>query len=182
MGLAFCLAAFAVGAVAQSGTTMTNSNNGTTGTIPEYTGSATLGNSAIIQSGGNIGIGTTAPVAPLHVNGTGSADTTTPAIHVNAKSTSYSIDFGAIAYDGGYIQGSQGIGTSANLLLNPLAGNVGIGVLSPTAIFQVVESTTGPGTVSVNGARLQARILSLPIHSVLETRSRSLLRAVRKPK
>lgn len=62
------------------------------------------------------------------------------------------MDFGAIPYDGGYVQGSQGVGTPANLLLNPLAGNVGIGIASPTALFQVAESTTGPGTVSVSGS------------------------------
>jgi hypothetical protein len=40
---------------------------GATGTVPVYTGSATVGNSPIAVSGGNVGIGTTNPGAPLHV-------------------------------------------------------------------------------------------------------------------
>lgn len=42
-------------------TTVTNSNNGTTDTVPMYTGSSTLGNSPISVSGGNVGIGATSP-------------------------------------------------------------------------------------------------------------------------
>ena len=64
MGLAFCIAAFAMSAVAQ--TTVTTSG-GTTNTVPVYTGSATIGNSVITQSNGNVGIGTTNPTNPLEM-------------------------------------------------------------------------------------------------------------------
>jgi hypothetical protein len=60
MGLAFCLTAFAISASAQT-TPVTNNNDGATGTVPVYTGSATLGNSTITQSNGNVGIGTSVP-------------------------------------------------------------------------------------------------------------------------
>ena len=49
--------------------------SGTTNYIPKFTASTTLGNSAISQSGNNVGIGTTNPLAMLHVrsgSGTGS--------------------------------------------------------------------------------------------------------------
>jgi hypothetical protein len=42
---------------------------GTTNFIPLWTGSATLGNSALFQSGGNVGIGTTNPGSNLDVAG-----------------------------------------------------------------------------------------------------------------
>jgi hypothetical protein len=43
---------------------------GTTGYVPLWTGPSALGNSPIVVSGSNVGIGTTAPVYPLDVNGT----------------------------------------------------------------------------------------------------------------
>src|SRR5260370_10385144 len=50
---------------------MTNNNDGAAGAVPVYTGSATLGNSPIAVSGGNVGIGTTAPAGLLDVNSSG---------------------------------------------------------------------------------------------------------------
>jgi hypothetical protein len=44
--------------------------SGTANTVPLFTASSTLGNSAITQSGGNVGIGTTTPNAPLQINST----------------------------------------------------------------------------------------------------------------
>jgi hypothetical protein len=43
--------------------------SGTTNFIPKWTGSTTLGNSALFQSGGQVGIGTTSPAARLNVIG-----------------------------------------------------------------------------------------------------------------
>jgi len=45
------------------------SGSGTTNFIPRWTGSTTLGNSALFQSAGNVGIGTTSPAARLDVLG-----------------------------------------------------------------------------------------------------------------
>ena len=42
---------------------------GTTNRIPVWTGSSTLGNSVLSQSGGNVGVGNTAPLALLDVQG-----------------------------------------------------------------------------------------------------------------
>jgi hypothetical protein len=41
--------------------------SGTTNTIPKFTGSTSVGDSPIVEFNGNIGIGTTTPVWPLHV-------------------------------------------------------------------------------------------------------------------
>ena len=54
------------GATAQTAVT---TSGGNTNYIPLFTGSATIGNSEITQSGGNVGIGTTAPDAKLAVSG-----------------------------------------------------------------------------------------------------------------
>lgn len=47
------------------------SGSGTANYIPKFTGTGTIGNSAIYQSGGNIGIGTTSPTNPLTVQSSG---------------------------------------------------------------------------------------------------------------
>jgi hypothetical protein len=81
-GLAFCIAAFAMNTAAQTTTPVTNNSDGNSGTpysgggtIPVYKGSASLGNSFLTQTYpgypgiGFFGINTTAPIAPLTVNG-----------------------------------------------------------------------------------------------------------------
>src|ERR1017187_3350040 len=62
MRLAFCLAALAASAVAQTVT-----GSGTTNTVPVFTGTSTVGNSPISVSGSNVGIGTTTPGDKLQV-------------------------------------------------------------------------------------------------------------------
>ena len=54
-------------AVAAAAQTTVTTSGGTANTVPVFTGSATVGNSPIAVSGGNVGIGTTAPIAPLSV-------------------------------------------------------------------------------------------------------------------
>jgi hypothetical protein len=66
--IAFCVVLIAVSAAAQ--TTVTTSGR-TANTVPLFTGTFTLGNSVITQSGSNVGIGTTTPQSPLEIFGTG---------------------------------------------------------------------------------------------------------------
>lgn len=49
------------------GRAQTVTGSGTTGNIAKFTGSSMIGNSVIVESNGNIGIGTANPVFPLHV-------------------------------------------------------------------------------------------------------------------
>lgn len=49
------------------GRAQTVTGSGTTGNISKFTGSSTVGNSVIVESNGNIGIGTTNPLFPLVV-------------------------------------------------------------------------------------------------------------------
>ena len=59
----------------QSGQAEPNvTGTGNAGRIAVWKNSTTLGNSALAQSGGNVGIGTTAPAAKLEVNGGAQVD------------------------------------------------------------------------------------------------------------
>jgi hypothetical protein len=59
--------------------------SGTTGTVAVWAGTTKLGNSAIVQSGANVGIGTKKPIAKLNVIG---SSKTAAAIYGNADATS----------------------------------------------------------------------------------------------
>jgi hypothetical protein len=56
-----------VGLAALGANAQTVTGSGTTNTIPQFTSSTTIGDSPIVDFNGNIGIGTTTPVWPLHV-------------------------------------------------------------------------------------------------------------------
>jgi hypothetical protein len=85
--------------------------------------------------GGNVGIGTTAPAATLQISSSSSA----PASMVLGNGSTGTggntfLSLGLSAISGGYatIQAAQSAGSAwGNLILNPNAGNVGIGTTSP---------------------------------------------------
>ena len=64
---AICIAAFAMSAAAQ--TTVITSGTTSSGTVPVFNGAATVTNSPITVSGGNVGIGTNSPSFKLDVAG-----------------------------------------------------------------------------------------------------------------
>jgi hypothetical protein len=68
-GLVFSIAVLAANAAAQTVT-----GSGTTNTVPVFTGTSAVGNSPISVSGGNVGIGVTAPNASLEVLGSAVID------------------------------------------------------------------------------------------------------------
>ncbi len=149
----------AAGAAAQTVTTVTNNNDGITGIVPVYSGAATLaaGNSSPISvSGGNVGIGTTSPVAatleivnPLNANGQ-------VGFQVN-QATGGNLDLTAAwvksTDDGNYIRflhkaitWGAGDYIDANGLFNvKYSGNVGIGITSPSQALDV------NGTIQTSG-------------------------------
>ena len=115
----------------------------------------------LIDQSGNLGIGTTTPVAPLHATGgTGMAggwnrtsmlEATFPVQVFYSNVNSSSSRWGGIGYD--YSTGLNfwvnatsnnvsSTGTSALTLVN--SGNVGIGTMSPVRKFEVVSGTTDP--------------------------------------
>jgi len=120
---------------------------GTTNYIPKFTGSSTLGNSNIYQSGSNVGIGTTSPGYMLEVNGpfyapvvnTGQGNNELYAMNQNVRTVDsptfdkvHLNDYGT-ALGGIHVGGSSDPGTD-NLIVD---GNVGIGTSSPAEKLHV---------------------------------------------
>jgi len=158
-----CIAAFAVGATAQTVT-----GSGTAGNVPVFTGSSTLGSSPITLSGSNVGIGTTSPEETLDVFGTIEAapipnttgtsgwfmegrTTADEAAHsVNAVGLGISIDNGgANAYSLTFgVNPPWPAEQITERMRITSSGNVGIGTATPGATLEVdgsVKLTSGSG-------------------------------------
>lgn len=150
--------------------------SGTANYVPMFTGSSTLGNSVITQSGNNVGIGTTSPLSALDVNG------------VIALPAGQGIT-GNLYYGGGWkYRGATGLGSAITLgnssdpaiafytapasggagaaasLTNALSiystGNIGIGTYPPAYKLDVTGDINTSGQFRVNGTPLAAVAMS----------------------
>jgi len=122
MWLGLCLALASAGAAAQTVT-----GSGTSGTVPVFTGTSTIGNPStpiVVSSSGNVGIGTPSPGATLDVYG-------------NAGSASINVGTnGTLNSGNGVFKISSNI---YPLELQSASGNVGIGTTSPLGALQVAS-------------------------------------------
>ena len=136
MQLGFCMVALTLSAAAQ--TNVTNSNNGTSGTVPVYNGAASVINSPITVSGSNVGIGTTSPYGKLDVTSDATYDL--PQMVIKGLTNINRQLF--LGYDTsnnfGFIQPIEQDIAYRNLILNPHGGYVGIGTTAPLASLHVV--------------------------------------------
>lgn len=116
----------------------------------EVSGGATLNvGHLVITSGGNIGINTSSPLSGLHFNraATGAVTPLASAVSrgfliTDSAATSATIQIGINGGSPTYIQArnNSGAGASAlEILLNPLGGNVGIGISTLENLFQVSQ-------------------------------------------
>ena len=118
-------------------------------------------------TGGKLGVGTTAPVAPLGlVGGTSNASDlatsySTAAFNITPKSTSgWSLASGSGASDIPYFQVSAGGSAAGAMTLNPYGGYVGIGV-TPTATLHTSVSSGANKLIVQNTAASQQSVLQL---------------------
>jgi hypothetical protein len=108
-------------------------------------------NQFLIRASGGVGIGTTNPVAPLHIRDVNAAGESM-VLGIDPHAGGYTaLAIGLSAQSAGYawMQAIQSSGsTYGDLLINPHNGNVGIGTLSPSTLLQV-------GTATCNGSTWQ---------------------------
>jgi len=128
----------------------------TTNYLPKFNSSGSFVNSAVFESGGNVGIGTTSPTEKLQSHGSGevfikassSTGTSFRGFAIGNNSTSTNSAYLKQNLDSGELQlvsGYDGYGGFSTFYTNGLerlritsAGNIGIGTGTPTSKLQVV--------------------------------------------
>ena len=116
----------------------------TVGSIPKVTAPGVLGPSVMTEAGGNIGIGTANPQAPLHVAGQSGGWS----IWVDPANNGGAAAPGLVLGEVSGVAAIQTFGTTGNsLALNPTAGAVGIGMSNPTHLLELAaDSAAKPAT------------------------------------
>jgi hypothetical protein len=153
----FCLAAFAMSAAAQ--TNVTNNNDGTANTVPVYTGTATLGNSPISVSGGNVGIGTGSsnPTAQLQVLSNSNTSGWWPVANLgignNPGATDYTqLMIGQINTGIMFLDVMNQVNTKGSLAISPWGGGkVGIGTTNPGYTLDVSGQIHATQAINASG-------------------------------
>jgi hypothetical protein len=130
-----------------SGLAQTNvtTTGGTTNTVPKFTGSTTIGDSVISEDNGNVGVGTAAPAAALHVvkNANYLSDAGAGLIVGNYTAPAKRLMAGFdSSINAAYLQSTESGVDVRSLLLNPSGGSVGVGTASPSAGFHVAHNSS----------------------------------------
>jgi hypothetical protein len=147
--------------------------SGTRGTVPVWAGTTKLGNSVIVQNGGNVGIGTTKPNARLNVvtssktaaaiygNADAASGTASGVFGVSASATGFGVSGFATATTGltyGVFGGSSSPNGNGVSGVNSAIGGIGVnGDETATSGFSTgvigqAHSPGGPGVFGINGS------------------------------
>jgi hypothetical protein len=125
--------------------TFVDSNNASATAESIYTTSTLVVN----PSTGNVGIGTSSPVARLQ--STGAAQTATPTggsasgsgLYINNTDAAYGMMFGVASTGRGWIQQQRSDSNiQYDISLNPIGGNIGVGVTTPQKKLDVVNGSS----------------------------------------
>jgi hypothetical protein len=104
----------------------------------------------VINSSGNVGIGTTSPLVRFQITqpngiGTPTLGTSTGGLFIAGDGNQYGLYIGNDGNTGNsWLQAMRNnTATAYNILLNPVGGNVGIGTISPTFLLDLQRSSAG---------------------------------------
>ncbi|HEY0907950.1 MAG TPA: hypothetical protein VGE35_01235 [Candidatus Paceibacterota bacterium] len=98
-----------------------------------------------ITGTGNVGIGTTSPAAKLDIYKTSQTYNSEGTGALMLSNGARRVEFGYdTSIDAGYIAAYHSGTANKNLVLNPSAGNVGIGTTSPSGLLEVGSSSASP--------------------------------------
>ncbi|HLP76841.1 MAG TPA: hypothetical protein VK327_07970 [Candidatus Paceibacterota bacterium] len=118
--------------------------SGTSGTLSKFTAGSTMGNSIVVESGGNIGIGTNAPSQKLEVNGaikSASGGFVFPdgTVQTTATTNTASGSSGPTVILQAYLNADQTLAASADttILFNNVTVNAGNAYSASTGTFTV---------------------------------------------
>lgn len=129
---------------------------GTTNQIPKFTGSAQIGNSAISETNGNVGIGTTNPAATLDIVGSRANNIGVNTAITKVGGADVYLYTGALNGTPSYAVWMQTMRSSDfftfPLVLNPKGGNVGIGTANPASALEIDGNRTAMITQSQTAA------------------------------
>ena len=154
--LGFFIVVLAASAAAQTTTNVTNTDNGTTNVVPVYTGAATVTNSTIYASGGNVGIKTSPTAGLLELSAPDQSTESAIAIR-QSNNLNDGFDFGISQSTGmGYLYAVSG--TTSNPTKTALeqfdpvnnyvlfeGGDVGIGTTAPAHPLDVNGQVNATG-------------------------------------
>jgi YD repeat-containing protein len=156
--------AITVSATADASTKVSKTGDTMSGALSLPANGLVAGTNQLVLANGNVGIGTTAPTAPLQTlaNITNSLPATSGTAQTGAEyrmssSGGATLDFGTHSNGVQWLQATNwgNLALNYSLLLNPNGGSVGIGTTAPADLMHIYSSGTSAnlGYVAGNGTR-----------------------------
>lgn len=140
-------------------TRATITGNGTAGRIPKFTGASTIGNSALIQKSGNIGIGTSSPANKLTVIASSGSGVYGASTGTNGNGVVGEANNGTAAYGvWGKSSGGRGVNGSSST-------GQGVNGISSSGVGVFGTSSSSDGVASQSGGSGKSGVYGFNSHS-----------------